>query len=127
MTQPDPVAGTAIPPTMTIPELAGRVGIDPSTAWRYLKAGKLPGVQVGNRWVIDRGRVERFLAGQEDAGGTPLHQPAPPAPELVALPQVPQDGTQTGLAWLRGLHAALDLLVGSIDHARAIGSERETA
>ena len=62
---------------MTVPELAQRCGIDPSTAFRYLRAGKLPGVQVGSRWLIDRARVERFLAGLEDAAGQPLIHDAP--------------------------------------------------
>ena len=59
-------------PTMTVPELARRVGIDASTAYRYLRAGRLPGVHVGSNWLIDRERVERFMAGREDATGQPL-------------------------------------------------------
>ena len=61
-----------VAPTMTVPELAARMGIDQSTAWRYLRDGKLPGVQVASRWLIDRERVERFLSGKEDAAGNPL-------------------------------------------------------
>ena len=65
-------AGHGADPTMTVPELARRVGIDASTAYRYLRAGQLPGVHVGSNWLIDRERVERFMAGREDAAGRPL-------------------------------------------------------
>jgi excisionase family DNA binding protein len=103
-------------PTMSVPELAQRLGIDQSTAWRYLRAGKLPGVQVGSRWLIDRERVERFLAGKEDAAGQPLVL-APPeghdVPALTLLPERTPDTAETALSWLRGLHAALELLVSA--------------
>ncbi len=104
-------------PTMTVPELAARLGIDPSTAFRYLRAGKLPGVQIGSRWLIDRERVERFLAGREDARGQPLtHAPsAADVPALTLLPERPSDSTETALLWLRGAHAALQLLLQSAD------------
>src|SRR4051794_37731255 len=64
-------------PTMTVPELARRVGIDASPAYRYLRAGRLPGVHVGSNWLIDRERVERFMAGREDAAGRPLIEESP--------------------------------------------------
>ena len=102
-------------PTMTVPELASRIGIDASTAYRYLRAGQLPGVQVGSSWLIDRERVERFLAGREDAAGRVLIH-APPAddgPGLMLLPERPPDTASLALGWLRGALAALELLVGS--------------
>jgi excisionase family DNA binding protein len=96
--------------TMTVPELAVRVGIHESTAWRYLRAGKLPGVQIGSRWVIDRDRVERFLAGQEDAAGHQLIlAPVIPATASSELPQF-----ETAAAWLRGLHATVELLLKTL-------------
>lgn len=112
---------------MTVPELAERLGIDPSTAFRYLRCGKLPGVQVGSRWLIDRERVERFMAGHEDAAGRPLMRESPPtdAPlakgtpgdggseaTLTLLPERSPDSADVALSWLRGAHAALELLVG---------------
>jgi excisionase family DNA binding protein len=106
---------------MTVPELAARLGIDPSTAFRYLRSGKLPGVQVGSRWLIDRARVERFLAGLEDAAGRPLIQapsvndtPLAPGASLTLLPERTPDTTETAMTWLRGARAAVDLLVGSV-------------
>ena len=74
--------------TMTVPELAERIGVDVSTAYRYLRAGALPGVQAGSSWLIDRERVERFLAGTEDAAGRPLveSRQSPETPPLTLLP-----------------------------------------
>src|SRR5215211_4868956 len=80
-------------PTMTVAELARRVGIDASTAYRYLRAGQLPGVHVGSNWLIDRERVERFMAGREDAAGQPLihaaatDTPLSPGASLTLLPE----------------------------------------
>jgi excisionase family DNA binding protein len=123
---------------MTVHELAGRMGIDQSTAWRYLRAGKLPGVQVGRRWLIDRERVERFLAGKEDAAGVSLmpveptvlasvvapgasDPPVEPAPVLELVPRTAQSDTAQAVTWLRGLMAALDLLATTVE----ITAERE--
>ena len=104
-------------PTMTVPELAARVGVDESTAYRYLRAGKLPGVQAGSSWLIDRERVERFMAGQEDAGGQPLVvTPATSAPvALTLVPEPARDEADLAVRWLQGLHAALGLLVAGVD------------
>ena len=106
---------------MSVPELAARIGIDVSTAYRYLRAGSLPGVQVGATWLIDRARVERFLAGHEDAAGAPLI--APPAvtevPALTLLPS-PESRPSVALAWLRGAHAALGLLLEAAEGKAAI-------
>jgi excisionase family DNA binding protein len=102
---------------MTVPELAARVGVDESTAYRYLRAGKLPGVQAGSSWLIDRERVERFLAGQEDAGGRPLvATPAMSAPvALTLVPEPVHDEAELAVRWLQGLQAALGLLVAGVD------------
>lgn len=104
-------------PMMTVPELAKRMGIDPSTAWRYLRDGKLPGVQVGSRWLIDRDRVERFLAGKEDAAGQPLVTVEAPAmaPMLELVPREAQHETTQAVTWLRGLMAALELLSTTVE------------
>jgi excisionase family DNA binding protein len=106
-------------PTMTVPELAERVGVDVSTAYRYLRAGTLPGVQAGSSWLIDRERVTRFMGGLEDAAGMPLvRAPATAdAPELTLLPPRVLDDTGLAMAWLRGAHAALGLLLETADRA----------
>lgn len=104
-------------PTMTVPELAVRMGIDQSTAGRYLRDGKLPGVQVGSRWLIDRERVERFLAGKEDAQGNVLVAAEAPAmtPVLELVPRSAPTETAQALVWLRGLMAALELLSTTVE------------
>ena len=109
------------PATMSVPELAERVGVDASTAYRYLRAGELPGVQVGSSWLIDRARVERFLAGHEDAQGRPLIPP--PAshdePVLTVLPDRETAAAELALSWLRGARAVVELLC-------AAGEQRTT-
>ena len=107
-------AGHGADPTMTVPELARRVGIDASTAYRYLRAGQLPGVHVGSNWLIDRERVERFMAGREDAAGRPLiDAPAVDVPALMLLPERMPETPETAMNWLRGAQAAMELLVGA--------------
>jgi excisionase family DNA binding protein len=112
-------------PTMTVPELAARIGIDPSTARRYLRAGQLPGIHVGNRWLIDRERAERFMAGREDAAGRPLIHtpPTTETPALTLLPERPPDTTETALAWLRGALSVMELLIGTATRAPTESTE----
>ena len=117
-------------PVMTVPELAERCGIDTSTAYRYLRAGRLPGLNPGNGWIIDRQRVERYLAGREDAAGQPLihESPMTDAPALTLLPEriTPSgypDSAETALTWLRGAHAAMALLVGAAARSPSEGTE----
>ena len=114
-------------PTMTVPELAARAGIDSSTAYRYLRAGQLPGVQVGSNWLIDRERVERFLAGREDAAGRPLIHDPPPSvtPALTLLPERTPDTSEIALLWLRGAQAAMELLVGAASRTSDERSEHQ--
>lgn len=114
--------------TMTVPELAVRVGVDASTAYRYLRAGTLPGVRVGASWLIDRARVERFMAGHEDAVGRPLVSPVltMPAATLTVLPEPAQNDAAVALRWLQGLHAVLGLLVASAGEGRNQEGNRVT-
>jgi excisionase family DNA binding protein len=118
---------TEIAPTMTVPELAQRLGIDPSTAYRYLRAGALPGVQAGSGWIIDRQRVERLLAGHEDAQGRALIQDPPLAQQPTqGLMQTGDSAADLGTAWLRGALAALELLLTSIErHAATEDDQRQ--
>lgn len=112
---------------LTVPELAGRMGIDPSTAWRYLRDGKLPGVQVGSRWLIDRDRVERFLAGKEDAQGRPLFdfEPSPITRVSDPLPILAFTDHERALEWLRGLIATLELVADGIENASKLGQPNQ--
>src|SRR5215218_8453546 len=106
----DPSGARSPSPVMSVPELAERCGIDASTAYRYLRAGRLPGLNPGNGWIIDRQRVERFLAGREDAAGRPLiHEtPTTDAPALTLLPERTPDTAETALSWLHNPVTVLD-------------------
>ena|SRR5215218_362109 len=112
----DPPGARSPSPVMTVPELAERCGIDASTAYRYLRAGRLPGLNPGNGWIIDRQRVERFLAGREDAAGRLLIHETPTieAPALTLLPERTRDSADLAMTWLRGAQAAMELLVGAV-------------
>ncbi len=94
---------------MAIPELSQRLGVDSSTTQRWLTAGHLPGVKVGVRWVINRDRMERFLAGEEDVAGRLRNEPSEPH-TTASIPDAVDD-RQAAFVWLRGLRAALDLLL----------------
>jgi excisionase family DNA binding protein len=112
---------SVLPPTMTVPELAERVVVDASTAYRYLRAGQLPGVQAGNSWLIDRARVERFVAGLEDAQGRPLVHapPSPDAPVLTLLPERQPATAELALSWLRGAGAVFEMLCAAAERPAA--------
>jgi excisionase family DNA binding protein len=105
---------------MTVPELAQRLGVDASTAYRFLRAGELPSVHVGSGWIIDRQRVERFLAGHEDAQGWPLIQVAPLAqqPAQVFM-STGESAVELGTTWLRGaLATIIERCAGTEDDQR---------
>ena len=47
---------------MTVGELAKYLRVHPSTIYRLLKRGELPGFRIGTDWRFDRERIERWLA-----------------------------------------------------------------
>ncbi len=58
---------------MRIPELAAYLGIGRTTAYDWLKGGKLPGVvNVAGQWFARKPMVDAWLLGQHDgeASGT---------------------------------------------------------
>lgn len=57
-------------PDLILPEdLARRMGRSPRTIRALLRAGKLPGVKIAGRWVIERGELLQFLRSRR----RPLH------------------------------------------------------
>jgi excisionase family DNA binding protein len=42
-------------------EAAERLQVKPSTVRRLLRAGELPGCQIGRQWRIDPGRLDHFI------------------------------------------------------------------
>jgi excisionase family DNA binding protein len=49
---------------LTVPEAARRVGRDPETVRRWIRAGKLRARKVGTQHVIDEGDLDRFSADE---------------------------------------------------------------
>lgn len=51
-------------------EVAGRLGLGINQVYAGLRAGQIPGRQIGRRWIITRLAFERFLAGESQNSGT---------------------------------------------------------
>jgi len=68
---------------LKLPEVARRLGVSEKTARRYVKAGDLPSVFVGNAYRVSEEDVERYLRqARVPAGGeSPKKAQAPPPPE----------------------------------------------
>lgn len=52
------------PAALTVPEAAAAIGISSSLYYRQLRAGKVPGVQVGRRYIVPIAEWHRWLAGE---------------------------------------------------------------
>ncbi|MDP8952725.1 MAG: helix-turn-helix domain-containing protein [Actinomycetota bacterium] len=67
--------------TLKLPEVARRLGVSEKTARRYVKAGELPSVFVGNAYRVSEEDVERYLRqARVPVGGEAPKAPAPPPP-----------------------------------------------
>ncbi len=69
--------------TVTIDELAAKLGVDRGTAYRLARADKLPipVIRVGRRQVVARAALERILAGERlssHSDGGAIMLPNPP-------------------------------------------------
>jgi excisionase family DNA binding protein len=51
----------------SIPEAAGRLGLGRSTMYRLVYENKLRTVRIGQRRLVSRSELERFVAELEDA------------------------------------------------------------
>lgn len=57
----------------TLPETANILGTSNQTIYNYLRAGKLTGRKIGNKWKISEDELNRFMypeAGQGEKSGT---------------------------------------------------------
>jgi excisionase family DNA binding protein len=45
---------------LTVPEAADEKGVHPHSIRRAIKAGRLPAIQKGNYWLIQRGDLEKW-------------------------------------------------------------------
>lgn len=57
--------------SLTVPEVAQRLGYHPDHVRRLLKAGTIKGERVGGRWLLDPVEVERIKALQGPGGRLP--------------------------------------------------------
>jgi excisionase family DNA binding protein len=54
------------PSVMTVSEMANYLRVHPTTIYRLLKNGKLPGFRVGSDWRFNRERVDQWRMGLDD-------------------------------------------------------------
>ena len=62
-------------PVLTVNELSDYLKVHPSTIYRLLKTGQLPGFRIGSDWRFNVEAIERWLAECEkrpDATDSPL-------------------------------------------------------
>ena len=62
------------PERLSVSELADVLGVRPSTAYKWLQTGVVPGYKVGGAWVILRDEVRDLVA----AGRNLPTEPSPP-------------------------------------------------
>ena len=65
---------------LTVEEVAGRFGVNPTTVYRMAQRGKLPGFKMGNQWrfseemleswVADKVTIERLKIEEERSNGS---------------------------------------------------------
>jgi excisionase family DNA binding protein len=65
---------------LTITELSVHLRVHPTTIYRLLREGRIPGFRVGSAWRFSRSAIERWEHGQDfprEAGSTtPVSHPA---------------------------------------------------
>lgn len=89
---------------LTVSEVAGALGVDPSRVRALIKAGRLQAVRHGERvWMIDRASVEALQAARPPrTGGRPRKERREGAPSVeVVLDQAAVE--RAGAAAMRGL------------------------
>ncbi len=47
--------------TITVAEMAKRMGVNPASIYAGLESGEIPGKRLGQRWSISRHAFERFI------------------------------------------------------------------
>ncbi len=70
-----PPAKEASETTLTIPELAEHLRVHPTTIYRLLRAGRIPGFRTGNLWRFDRAAIYKWEREQTTSAET---EPMPP-------------------------------------------------
>ena len=74
---------------LTVPEVAERVGKNPETVRRWIRAGRLPARKIGTQHVIDEADLEAADIGGSNQLPVPEEwrnfEDGTPQPDLVAL------------------------------------------
>jgi molybdopterin-binding protein len=99
--------------TLDVAQAARLLHLNPKRVQALARAGRLPALRVGRKWLFRRQELERLLAGDgppapPEAGGPAGHEASNPV-ELSARNQL--RGRITGLT-LDGLMAEVRLLIG---------------
>lgn len=66
---------------ITVPEIAGRLGIGRLAVYAMLQQGMLPGIRLGRRWIVTRHAYEQW----ERTCGMPSGAGLPGEPEVTVL------------------------------------------
>lgn len=53
--------------TLTVDELADKLGVSRNTAYLAVRTGQVPAIKVGQRWLVLREPLERMLRGERKA------------------------------------------------------------
>ena len=67
-------------PVLTVNELSDYLKVHPTTIYRLLKTGQLPGFRIGSDWRFNVEEIERWLAEREK------RPHATDSPPLVRVP-----------------------------------------
>ena len=71
-----------LPPNLNVQQTAEVLGIRPSTVYKWLNEGVLPGYKVGSAWVILRDEVKDRIRSGRNLPDEPAPTDAPEPPEL---------------------------------------------
>ena len=81
---------------LTVPEAAKRVGRDPETVRRWIRAGRLPSTKVGTQHLIDEDDLAAFVEDGSDSFPLPPEWErtwtGAPMPDFVRLVRRARDG-----------------------------------
>ncbi len=111
---------------LKLPEVAQRLGVSEKTARRYIKAGTIPSVFIGNAYRVREEDLEEYVrqAQVEPGGGDAPKAPSRPSPEA------PKDASEEARlsfldGWRESILAVVNKLGKEFDAAREGGSRED--
>lgn len=63
-------------PLLSAEEVAGYLGVERSTVWRWCREGRIPCLKIGKHWRVRREELENLLKESEGS----VNSPSPDAP-----------------------------------------------